>query len=75
MLGTAKPCFTLIAQSPNRIDIDNAAAAYEKLHPKIKVIIDRWKDFLDDGPGLWRARVWITVERSWWQRLLYVLGR
>lgn len=75
MLGTAIPRFTLIAQSANLVEVEEQAAAYEKLHPKIKVVIDRWKDFLDDGPGLWRARVWITVERSWWQRLLYTLGR
>lgn len=75
MLGTAKPCFTLIAQSLNRDEVEDAAKAYEKLHPKVKVVIDRWKDFLDDSPGLWRARVWITIERSWWQRFLYTLGR
>lgn len=75
MLGIAKPRFTLIAQSSNRIEVEEAAIAYEKLHPKIKVVIDRWKDFLGDSPGLWRARVWITVERSWWQHLLYTLGR
>ncbi|KAF0247459.1 MAG: hypothetical protein FD167_3140 [bacterium] len=75
MLGNAKPYFTLIAQSPNRVEVEAAAAAYEKLNPKMRVIIDRWKDYLDDTPGLWRARVWLTVERSRWQRFLYTLGR
>lgn len=75
MLGTAKPRFTLIAQSSNRIEVEKAVIAYEKLHSSIKVVIDCWKDFLDDGPGLWRARVWITVKRSWWQHFLYTLGR
>lgn len=75
MLGTAKPCFTLIAQSSNRAEVEEAAVAYRKSHPKVKVIVDCWKDFLDQTPGLWRARVWITVERSLWQQLLYTLGR
>ena len=75
MLGAAKPYFTLIAQSPDLVEVQQAVAAYEKLHPKVKVVIDRWKDFLDDEPGLWRARVQITVKRTWWQHLLYTLGR
>lgn len=75
MLGDAKPCFILIAQSLNRVEVEEAAIAYEKSHPKVKVVIDRWKDYLDDSPGLWRARVWITIKRSWWQHLIYTLRR
>ncbi len=75
MLGDAKPCFILIAQSLNRVEVEEAAIAYEKLHPKVRVVIDRWNDYLDDSPGLWRARVWITIKRSWWQHFLHTLGR
>lgn len=75
MLGAAKPYFTLIAQSHDRAEVEKIAQAYEKLHPNKKVVIDRWKAYLDNDPGLWRARVQIVIERSWWQHLLYTLGR
>ena len=77
MLGSAAPYFTLIFQSPNRVEVEKAALAYEKDHHGIKVIIDHLKDHLDraDAAGLWRARVWITVKRTLWQRLMYSLSR
>ncbi len=77
MLGEAKPYFTLIAQSANLAEVEAAAAVYEKAHYGVKVVIDRYRDYLEqtEDIGLWRARVWITIKRSWWQRLRYTLGR
>ena len=52
MLGNAKPYFTLIAQSPNRAEIEQAAASYEKSHPGTKVVIDHWRDPQDEPARL-----------------------
>src|SRR5438105_1634482 len=71
VLGNAKPYFTLIAQSPNRAEIEQAAASYEKSHPGTKVVIDHWRDHLthlDNEGGLWRARVRINEHLSFSKR-------
>lgn len=77
MLGEAKKYFTLIAQSVNRAEVEQAGAAYTKTHPSDKVIIDHWNSYYDQSTdiGFWRARAWITIKRSPWQRFLYTLGR
>jgi hypothetical protein len=80
MLGTAKPYFTLIAQSSDRKEVERAAADYEKQHPGSKVIIDNWKDHLQHSDsnqaGIWRARVRIDqAPQSWVSRFLATLRR
>jgi hypothetical protein len=77
MLGQTKKYFTLIAQSVTRADVEKSATAYETAHPGVKVVIDHWKGFYDrpEDLGLWRARVWITIKRSWLQHFLYTLRR
>ncbi|MEW6734410.1 MAG: hypothetical protein AB1489_23995 [Acidobacteriota bacterium] len=79
MLGNAKPYFTLIAQSPDRHEVEQAAAAYEQTHPGSKVIIDNWKDHLQHTDskvaGIWRARVRVGKPRSLLQRFFDTLRR
>jgi hypothetical protein len=73
MLGDAKPYFTLIAESPNRDEIERVAAEYERKHPGEKVVIDCWRDHVHQTRtdiGTWRARVKIPVKRSLFQKLI-----
>ncbi|MCS6885878.1 MAG: hypothetical protein RMM17_09675 [Acidobacteriota bacterium] len=78
-MGAPRPQFTLICQSPNKEEVEKAAAEYQAKHPGHKVYIDSWKDLLthdNNSPGIWRARVWKTPEdRSLLDRLLDTIRR
>jgi hypothetical protein len=77
MLGQAKPYFTLILQSADRAEVDQAAAEYKRKHPGAEVVIDSWRDHinhLSDKP-LWRARAKITEQRNLIQQIIYMITR